>query len=84
MTEAGPVRVMLVEDHADFRRLVVAWVDQENDMEMVAQAGSLEEARRHLASAGGATWRYLIWASLTASARTLSPNCGSFARPRQS
>jgi DNA-binding NarL/FixJ family response regulator len=51
MTEAGPVRVMLVEDHADFRRLVAAWVDEENDMEMVAQAGSLEEAR-HLASAG--------------------------------
>lgn len=52
MTEAGPVRVMLVEDHADFRRLVAAWVDREDDMEMVAQAGSLEEARRHLASAG--------------------------------
>ena len=83
MTEAGPVRVMLVEDHADFRRLVAAWVDREDDMEMVAQAGSLEEARRHLSSAG-CDVAVLIWASLMASARTLSPNCGSFARPRQS
>ena len=52
MTDAGPVRVMLVEDPADFRRLPAAWVVREDDMEMVAQAGSLEEASRHLASAG--------------------------------
>ena len=52
MTETEAVRVMLVEDHADFRRLVAAWVDREADLEMVAQVGSLEEARRHLASAG--------------------------------
>ena len=52
MTETGAVRVMLVEDHADFRRLVAAWVDREDDMEMVAQAGSLEEARGRIASVG--------------------------------
>ena len=52
MTETGVARVMLVDDHADFRRLVAAVVDREADLEVVAQAGSLEEARRHLASAG--------------------------------
>jgi DNA-binding NarL/FixJ family response regulator len=52
MTETGAVRVMLVEDHAGFRRLVAAAVDREADMEVVAQAGSLEEARRRIAPAG--------------------------------
>ena len=52
MTEAGAIRVMLVEDHADFRRLVAAWVDREADLEVVAQAGSLEEARGRIAQAG--------------------------------
>ncbi|MDQ4126821.1 MAG: response regulator transcription factor [Actinomycetota bacterium] len=52
MTEIRTVRVMLVEDHADFRCLVAAWVDREPDLEVVAQAGSLEEARRHAASVG--------------------------------
>ena len=51
MSGEGTIRVLLVEDHADFRRLVAAWVDREPDMEVVAQAGSLEEARR-LASGG--------------------------------
>jgi DNA-binding NarL/FixJ family response regulator len=52
MTETGAVRVMLVEDHADFRRLVAAVVDREADLEVVAQAGSLEEARGRIASVG--------------------------------
>ncbi len=52
MTETRTVRVMLVDDHADFRHLVAAWVDREPDLEVVAQAGSLEEARRHAASVG--------------------------------
>jgi DNA-binding NarL/FixJ family response regulator len=52
MTETGVVRVMLVEDHADFRRLLAAVVDREADLEVVAQAGSLEEARGRIASAG--------------------------------
>ncbi len=42
------VRVMLVEDHADFRRLVAALLDREPDLEVVAEAGSLEEARSHI------------------------------------
>ena len=52
MTETRTVRVMLVDDHADFRRLVAAWVDREPDLAVVAQAGSLEEARRQTASVG--------------------------------
>ncbi len=52
MTEdlAGPVRVMLVEDHAPFRRAMAFLVGREPDLEVVAQAGSLDEARRHAAS----------------------------------
>jgi DNA-binding NarL/FixJ family response regulator len=55
MTETGAVRivrVMLVDDHADFRKLVAAVVDREADLEVVAQAGSLEEARGRIASVG--------------------------------
>jgi two-component system response regulator DevR len=55
MTETGAVRVvrvMLVDDHADFRRLVAAVVDRGADLEVVAQAGSLEEARGRIASVG--------------------------------
>ena len=52
MTETRVVRVMLVEDHADFRRLLAVMVDREADLEVVAQAGSLEEARDRMESAG--------------------------------
>jgi DNA-binding NarL/FixJ family response regulator len=52
MSEAGTIRVMLVEDHADFRRFVAAVVDREPGMEVVAQAGSLAEARGRIASEG--------------------------------
>jgi DNA-binding NarL/FixJ family response regulator len=41
------IRVMLVEDQADFRRLISAWLAREPDLEVVAQAGSLTEARSH-------------------------------------
>jgi DNA-binding NarL/FixJ family response regulator len=51
-TEARAVRVMLVEDHADFRRLVAGLVDREDDLEVVSQAGSLEEARARIAPDG--------------------------------
>jgi DNA-binding NarL/FixJ family response regulator len=47
-----PIRVMLVEDDADFRRLMASLFDRQSDLEVVAQAGSLEEAGRHAASAG--------------------------------
>ncbi|HEV2744708.1 MAG TPA: response regulator transcription factor [Rubrobacter sp.] len=52
MTETRTVRVMLVEDHADFRRLLASVVDREVDLEVVAQAGSLEEARGRMEPAG--------------------------------
>ena len=42
---ATPIRVMLVEDQADFRRLMEALLSRQPDLEVVAQAGSLAEAR---------------------------------------
>lgn len=48
---ARTMRIMLVDDHAPFRRAMAALLDREADLEVVAQAGSLEEARRHAASA---------------------------------
>jgi two-component system response regulator DesR len=38
-------RVMLVEDQTDFRRLMEALLSRQPDLEVVAQAGSLAEAR---------------------------------------
>jgi DNA-binding NarL/FixJ family response regulator len=43
-------RVMLVDDHADFRRLVTAWLHRQSDLEVVAEAGSLAEARSRTAT----------------------------------
>ncbi len=43
-------RIMLVEDRADFRHLMAAWLGREPDLEVVAQAGSLAEARHRAAS----------------------------------
>jgi DNA-binding NarL/FixJ family response regulator len=40
---------MLIEDQPDFRRLMVALLDRQPDLEVVAQAGSLTEAREHAA-----------------------------------
>jgi DNA-binding NarL/FixJ family response regulator len=40
-------RVMLVEDQTDFRHLMTALLDREPDLEVVAQAESLAEARQH-------------------------------------
>ena len=42
---------MLVDDHADFRRLMTAMLHRHPDLEVVAQAGSLAEARNHAAAA---------------------------------
>ena len=39
-------RLMLVEDHASFRQTLALVFDQQPDFEVVAQAGSLDEARR--------------------------------------
>jgi DNA-binding NarL/FixJ family response regulator len=45
-----PTRVMLVEDHTDLRHLVTVLLAREPDLEMVAQASSLVEARQHSTS----------------------------------
>ena len=41
-------RIMLVEDHATFREPLAFMFDREPDFEVVAQAGTLAEARRNL------------------------------------
>jgi DNA-binding NarL/FixJ family response regulator len=43
-----PLRVMLVEDHASFRQALAFMLAQDQDFEVVAQAGTLAEARRGL------------------------------------
>jgi len=49
--EAGTeqIRVIHVEDHADFRDLMEILLNGQSDIEVVAQAGSLVEARTHVA-----------------------------------
>ncbi len=51
MSEEGsarPLRIMLVEDHISFRQALAFVLDQDPGFEVVAQAGSLAEARRDL------------------------------------
>jgi DNA-binding NarL/FixJ family response regulator len=48
--ETKDIRVMHVEDHADFRDLMGILLNSQSDMEVVAQAGSLDEARAQVAS----------------------------------
>jgi len=43
------IRVIHVEDHADFRDLMEILLNGQSDIEVVAQAGSLIEARYHVA-----------------------------------
>ena len=47
--EAKRTRVMIVEDHADFRDLMEVLLDRQPDIELLAQAGSLVEARAQAA-----------------------------------
>lgn len=42
---AGQTRIMLVDDHADFRDLMVTLLESQPDLKVVAQAGSIAEAR---------------------------------------
>jgi DNA-binding NarL/FixJ family response regulator len=44
------IRVMLVEDHSDFRALMEILLNRQSDIELVAQAGSLAEARAQAAT----------------------------------
>jgi DNA-binding response OmpR family regulator len=43
------IRVMHVEDHPDFRELMEALFSMDSEIKLVAQAGSLAEARGHVA-----------------------------------
>ncbi len=55
MTGEGPAtltRIMLVDDHADFRDLMEALLERQPDLEVVAQAGTMAEARAKAATAG--------------------------------
>ncbi|MDP9437178.1 MAG: response regulator transcription factor [Actinomycetota bacterium] len=47
---AAPTRVMLVDDHRDFRDLMVALLGSQPDLEVVTQAGSMAEARAEAAT----------------------------------
>jgi DNA-binding NarL/FixJ family response regulator len=48
MSAMSKVRVMLVEDHNAFRQALAFLLSHEPDLEVVAQAGSLTEAREVL------------------------------------
>ena len=43
--QARRTRVMIVEDHADFRELMQVLLGRQPDIDVLAQAGSLAEAR---------------------------------------
>ena len=49
--EAGTklIRVMLVDDHLDFRYLMEVLLNQQSDLKLVSEVGSLAEARAHAA-----------------------------------
>jgi DNA-binding NarL/FixJ family response regulator len=44
------IRVMLVEDHSDFRALMEVLLNGQSDIKLLAQAGSLAEARAQAAT----------------------------------
>jgi len=46
--EEGMLRVLVVDDRIDFRQAFVALLEGQSDLEVVAQAGSLAEARTML------------------------------------
>ena len=48
MSPSGSLRVMLVEDHTAFRQALAFLLSAEPDLEVVAQAGSLAQAREAL------------------------------------
>ena len=53
MSPNTPLKVMLVEDHAAFRQALVFVLKSEQGLEVIAQAGSLAEAREALEGGGG-------------------------------
>jgi len=48
-TVSKQIRVMLVEDHSDFRALLEVLLNGQSDIKLLAKAGSLAEARDHAA-----------------------------------
>jgi len=50
--EALATRVMMVDDHSDFRDLMVDVLERQPDLQVVAEAGSVAEARGKASSAG--------------------------------
>ncbi len=52
MSPKTPLKVMLVEDHAAFRQALAFVLEAEQGLEVVAQAGSLAEAREALDGGG--------------------------------
>jgi DNA-binding NarL/FixJ family response regulator len=48
MSETYTLRVTLVEDHLSFRQALAFLLGREPDIEVVAQAGSLAQARQML------------------------------------
>ncbi len=52
MSPKTPLKVMLVEDHAAFRQALAFVLAEEQGLEVVAQAGSLAEAREALDGGG--------------------------------
>jgi len=52
MGTTGTVRVMLVEDHTAFRQALTHLLSDDPEIEVVAQAGSLAEAREALDGGG--------------------------------
>jgi DNA-binding NarL/FixJ family response regulator len=48
MSATTPLKVMLVEDHAAFRQALTILLSNDPELEVVAQAGSLAEAREAL------------------------------------
>jgi DNA-binding NarL/FixJ family response regulator len=43
------IRVMVVDDHLDFRYLMEVLLNEQSDLELVSEAGSLAEARAYAA-----------------------------------
>jgi DNA-binding NarL/FixJ family response regulator len=52
MSATTPLKVMLVEDHAAFRQALTILLSNDPELEVVAQAGSLAEARELLDGEG--------------------------------
>ena len=52
MSPKTPLKVLLVEDHAAFRQALAFVLEDEQGLEVIAQAGSLAEAREALEGGG--------------------------------